>query len=124
MIVPAVFGTSLANRCRPLYWVIADSVLLASVAIVHTVLEPPSHVYTPWTNRSNLLEAESKVAGGVATGVLFALLGSFSGQLVSNIIDGRKYGFTLKRRRTVRSDVNVSLMPAPSGAVGGASWSF
>lgn len=120
--VPSIFGAGIYFD-GPLYWVIADSVLLAGVGLVHVTLEPPADVYEPWTNESNLLEAESKAAGVTAVVLVGGVVASLGAHLVSTIMDGREHGWTWRRtKRSRRSPIAV--MPVQGGGMATAGWSF
>jgi hypothetical protein len=132
LAVPSIFGAGIYFD-GPRYWVIADSVLLVSVALTHSLLETPSHVYRPWTNGSNLLEAESKPTGVVAVAVVGVLTATLGAHLVSTIADGRRHGWTWRRGdrgshersvRSGRSSRSVAVVPSAGGGMVTAGWRF
>ena len=120
--VPAIFALGLKYD-GPLYWLIADSVLLVGVGLTHLFVETPGHVHEPWTNGSNLLEAESKTAGVTAVVIVGGVSAAIGAHLISTIIDGRAHGFTWKRRKESHR-APVTFVPVTGGGMVSAGWRF
>jgi hypothetical protein len=123
--VPALFGAGLYLD-GPLYWVIADSVLLAGVTLTHAAVEHPNAIYAPWTNGSNMLEVESRPLGVAAVVVMIGTFATVGGHLASSIVDGRRHGFTWRRTHAPATERMraVTVTPARGGGMVVAGWSF
>jgi hypothetical protein len=120
--IPAIVGAGIYFD-GPLYWVFADSLLLAAALATHTLVEPPHDVHEPWSNGSNLLSHDSGATGTLAVAVTGALVVSTGAHLISNIMDGRKHGFTMRRtKRERRSPVVVA--PVQGGGMVSGGWRF
>jgi hypothetical protein len=120
--IPAIVGAGLYFD-GPGYWVVADSLLFAAAALTHTLVEPPHDIHEPWQNGSNLAEHHSGATGKVAVALTGALLVSTGAHLISTIQDGRKYGFTLHRRKT-RERSPLAVAPVKGGGMVTAGWRF
>ena len=118
LVYPLVIG-GIAFDAGPLYWTIFDAAALVGVVAIHATLEPLHHVYEPWADSSNLIGVRSPAMGGVALAVLGGLTLGLAASLVSSIVDGRRDGFTWKRKPpgTVIAPSNLTFGATPDGQV-------
>jgi hypothetical protein len=116
IVYPLVLG-GLALDAGPLYWTIFDAAAFVGVIAVHITLEPLPDVYTPWADGTNLIGTRSPTMGVVALTILGGLTLGLGASLVSSIGDGRRYGFTWKRRPagTAIAPGNFAFTVTPDG---------
>lgn len=118
LVYPLVIGGIVCDA-GPLYWTIFDATALVGVVAIHATLEPLDAIYEPWADGSNLTGVRSSAMGGVALIVLSGLTLGLAASLVSSIVDGRRYGFTWKRKPlgTNIAPSNFSFSATPDGKV-------
>jgi hypothetical protein len=99
----------------PLYFTVVDSFWLIGFSITHFtgVVETPDTVYEKWTETDETI-ARSRAIGRVAQAVIIGGVVSLGAHFGLTLYDGRKNGFTWKRRRT-ESRVAVSPLPLREG---------
>jgi hypothetical protein len=122
MFYPVMIGGKLLDM-GPNFWLIANSVVMLGMGLGHAFVEPADEGYEEWTDRSNVFKARAPAVGVISTGLVFAVIASAGTHIVSNIVDGSKYGFTWKRvhTKTPRATTGWNVTGAPAGVGPGAT---
>lgn len=118
LVYPLVLG-GMALDAGPLYWTIFDASALVGVMAIHATLEPLPDIYDPWADGTNRTGVRSPAMGVVALTILGGLTVGLGASLASSIADGRRYGFTWKRKPpgTALSATNLRFGVTPAGQV-------
>jgi hypothetical protein len=120
------FASTLGGRYvldgGPLYFTVVDAFWIVGFSITHFsgVVETPDTVYAKWTDPDGPTVVHSHVAGRVAQGVIVGAVISLGAHLSLTLVDGRRHGFTWRRRST-REDTRLTIAPVAGGAA--VAWS-